>query len=64
MSQITHLLAAAAHGDRQAAADLLPLVYDESNRRPAVGVRSGLAGRRPRRRVIGIILGFSGALPG
>jgi RNA polymerase sigma factor (TIGR02999 family) len=29
MSQITHLLAAAAAGDRQAAADLLPLVYDE-----------------------------------
>jgi RNA polymerase sigma factor (TIGR02999 family) len=29
MPEITHLLAAAAHGDRQAAADLLPLVYDE-----------------------------------
>jgi RNA polymerase sigma factor (TIGR02999 family) len=29
MSQITHLIAAAAAGDRQAAADLLPLVYDE-----------------------------------
>jgi RNA polymerase sigma factor (TIGR02999 family) len=30
MSQhVTQLLAAAAHGDRQAAADLLPLVYDE-----------------------------------
>ena len=29
MSEITHLLNAAAAGDRQAAADLLPLVYDE-----------------------------------
>ena len=29
MSEITHLMDAAASGDRQAAADLLPLVYDE-----------------------------------
>src|SRR5438045_2075738 len=29
MSDLTHLLAAAQAGDRQAAADLLPLVYDE-----------------------------------
>ncbi len=29
MSNLTHLLEAAAAGDRQAAADLLPLVYDE-----------------------------------
>jgi RNA polymerase sigma factor (TIGR02999 family) len=29
MSEITHLLASAAAGDRQAAAELLPLVYDE-----------------------------------
>jgi RNA polymerase sigma factor (TIGR02999 family) len=29
MTEITHLLDAAAHGDSQAAADLLPLVYDE-----------------------------------
>ncbi len=29
MSEVTHLLAAAAAGDRRAAADLLPLVYDE-----------------------------------
>jgi RNA polymerase sigma factor (TIGR02999 family) len=29
MSRTTHLLRAAANGDRQAAADLLPLVYDE-----------------------------------
>ena len=29
MSEITHLIDAAAAGDRQAAADLLPLIYDE-----------------------------------
>jgi RNA polymerase sigma factor (TIGR02999 family) len=29
MTEITHLLNAAAAGDRQAASDLLPLVYDE-----------------------------------
>lgn len=29
MSEVTHLLDAAAAGDRQAGADLLPLVYDE-----------------------------------
>src|SRR5437868_7194561 len=29
MSDVTHLLDDAAAGDRQAAADLLPLVYDE-----------------------------------
>ena len=29
MPEITHLMDAAAAGDRQAAADLLPLVYDE-----------------------------------
>src|SRR6185295_2347112 len=29
MSHVTHLLEAAAAGDRRAAADLLPLVYDE-----------------------------------
>src|SRR5712671_3257300 len=32
MPEITHLLDAAAAGDRQAAADLLPLVYDELRR--------------------------------
>ena len=32
MSDVTHLLDAAAGGDRQAAADLLPLVYDELRR--------------------------------
>jgi hypothetical protein len=34
MSEVTHLLEAAAAGDRRAAADLLPLVYDEL-RKPA-----------------------------
>jgi hypothetical protein len=29
MSEVTHLMDAAAAGDRQAAADVLPLVYDE-----------------------------------
>src|SRR6516165_1112544 len=32
MPDVTHLLDAAAGGDRQAAADLLPLVYDELRR--------------------------------
>ena len=32
MSEITHLIDAAAAGDRLAAADLLPLVYDELRR--------------------------------
>jgi RNA polymerase sigma factor (TIGR02999 family) len=32
MSEITNLLEAAARGDRRAAADLLPLVYDELRR--------------------------------
>jgi RNA polymerase sigma factor (TIGR02999 family) len=32
MSEVTHLLDAAAAGDRHAAADLLPLVYDELRR--------------------------------
>ena len=32
MPDVTHLLDAAAAGDRQAAADLLPLVYDELRR--------------------------------
>src|SRR5215211_3489077 len=32
MTDVTRLLAAAAAGDRQAAADLLPLVYDELRR--------------------------------
>jgi RNA polymerase sigma factor (TIGR02999 family) len=36
MSDVTHLLDAAAAGDRQAAADLLPLVYDELRKLAAV----------------------------
>jgi RNA polymerase sigma factor (TIGR02999 family) len=32
MNDVTHLLSAAAAGDRQAAGDLLPLVYDELRR--------------------------------
>src|SRR5688572_30099022 len=36
MSDVTRLLDAAAAGDRQAAADLLPLVYDELRKLAAV----------------------------
>jgi RNA polymerase sigma factor (TIGR02999 family) len=36
MSEITHILDAAAAGDRRAAADLLPLVYDELRKLAAV----------------------------
>jgi RNA polymerase sigma factor (TIGR02999 family) len=36
MSDVTHLLDAAAAGDRQAAGDLLPLVYDELRKLAAV----------------------------
>ena len=36
MSNVTHLLDAAAAGDRRAAADLLPLVYDELRKLAAV----------------------------
>jgi RNA polymerase sigma factor (TIGR02999 family) len=36
MSHVTRLLGAAAAGDRQAAADLLPLVYDELRKLAAV----------------------------
>src|SRR5215813_1085760 len=43
MSDVTLLLDAAAAGDRQAAADLLPLVYDELRRLAA----ARLAGERP-----------------
>ena len=42
-SEITRLLAAAASGDRQAAADLLPLVYDELRRLAA----ARMAAERP-----------------
>jgi RNA polymerase sigma factor (TIGR02999 family) len=43
MPDITHLLSAAAQGDRQAAADLLPLVYDELRQLAA----ARMAGERP-----------------
>src|SRR3954466_2088032 len=36
MADVTHLLEAAAAGDRRAAADLLPLVYDELRKLAAV----------------------------
>jgi len=36
MLDVTHLLAAAAAGDRQAAGDLLPLVYDELRKLAAI----------------------------
>ncbi len=39
MSNVTHLLAAAAGGDRKAAADLLPLVYDELRKLAAARMR-------------------------
>ena len=38
MSDVTHLLEAANRGDRQAAADLLPLVYDELRQLAAVRI--------------------------
>jgi RNA polymerase sigma factor (TIGR02999 family) len=44
MSQITHLLKAAAAGDRQAAPDLLPLVYDELRRLAAARMAAELPG--------------------
>ena len=40
MTDVTHLLDAAAAGDRQAAADLLPLVYDELRKLAAVRMAS------------------------
>jgi ECF sigma factor len=43
MSEITHLLEAAAAGDGQAAADLLPLVYEELRKLAA----ARLAAERP-----------------
>src|SRR5215470_487092 len=36
MAEVTRLMDAAAAGDRQAAADLLPLVYDELRRLAAI----------------------------
>ncbi len=43
--QVTQLLAAAAEGDRQAAADLLPLVYDELRKLAAVRLTQERAGQ-------------------
>src|SRR5437764_3614076 len=43
MADVTRLLDAAAAGDRQAAADLLPLVYDELRRLAA----ARMAGEKP-----------------
>src|SRR3954452_7553890 len=40
MSDVTHLLDAAAAGDRKAAADLLPLVYDELRKLAAARMAS------------------------
>ena len=40
MSEVTHLLDAAADGDRRAAADLLPIVYDELRRLAAARMPS------------------------
>ncbi len=44
MSDVTHLLDAAAAGDRQAAGDLLPLVYAELRRVAAVRMAGQAAG--------------------
>ncbi len=44
MPEITHLLAAAAAGDGRAAADLLPLVYDELRKPSAARMAEENAG--------------------
>jgi RNA polymerase sigma factor (TIGR02999 family) len=44
MSDVTHLLDAAAAGDRQAAADLLPVVYDELRQLAAARMASEAPG--------------------
>src|SRR5947209_9036457 len=44
MADVTHLLDAAAAGDRQAAADLLPLVYDELRKLAAARMAAEAAG--------------------
>jgi len=44
MAEITQLLSAAAAGDRQAAADLLPLVYDELRKLAAARMTAENAG--------------------
>ena len=49
MPEITQLLIAAAGGDRQAAADLLPLVYDELRKLRGRADGRGVPGAHPRR---------------
>ncbi len=44
MSDVTRLLDAAAAGDRQAAADLLPLVYDELRKLAAARMAAEVPG--------------------
>ena len=44
MPELTQLLEAAAAGDRQAAADLLPLVYDELRKLAAARMAAGSPG--------------------
>ena len=44
MSEVTHLLEAAQHGDRQAAAELLPLLYNELRKLAAVKMAAEVVG--------------------
>src|SRR5208283_1524937 len=44
MSDVTHLLDAAAAGDRRAAADILPLVYDELRKLAAARIAAEAPG--------------------
>jgi hypothetical protein len=44
MAEVTHLLEAAYRGDRQAAAQLLPLVYDELRKLAAARMAAEPAG--------------------
>jgi hypothetical protein len=48
MSDVTHLLDAVNRGDRHAAADLLPLVYDEVRKLAAVRMAGEKPGHRHR----------------
>ena len=49
MSDVTRLLDASAAGDRKAAADLLPLVYDELRKLAAVRMAAEVPGTHARR---------------
>jgi hypothetical protein len=53
MTEITHLLEAAAAGDRQAAADLPPLVYEELRKLEAARMAAERPGAHPRRHRLG-----------